>query len=865
MWQNIFASEIKITAITDDQGLSVKFSHEIDVFPVLSYENKHVIARFYRSIQSIKMDTSAKKIVSVEYLQKDKRAIKINLVGHACSKWEAKIGKTQSTIKLYSEKQAPGPKQTLISTCLGTNSMPIIQIPCCFDSLAVFKRGSEIWIAMTGDTQKINLVSKDKVNFRRIKCQNAFVIACQVGKLDYAKLQYGSNQDAEILLAPTNTTASNSNNIEYRESKDRHTWKMPSNYQTCTIYDEKTDEYIFVHLIKDFVFGTNKFINFEHFDLQNSLQGLVFTSKLKNLPILYERNEISVKKSESEDSTIPLESSLPWYYEGNFLNQKQALESILKTAETDEEKYTAKKRLASLHFSKGQYHETSSLLESVSNHETFSQEIDTQLLSAVANYMIKEIKTAKKMIDLIHSQTKKESLDRELLLWTNIIKGNDLKKSVLLDLENFISEYHDEVYWNLVFNNLEQYLQEENITDSKDLLSKLRSPDEIRVQEKLSCFKARLDYQIGNKALARKALEALDKDVVTGPNKIMIKTNLTKMRYEDKEISLSDAITELENCMLIREDSNLEKSLLLQLADLYNQKNDLVSELRTLKHIENFLDLDLLSSQRMTSLYEKIFLTKDCLSDLEPFARLALFYEFEDLMPMGNMGDKIALSMANDLINLDLLDQAEAILEHQIKHRTVGAKKEKLVENLSCIFLANHKAEKALSLLNSLPNENDSFEKHQKRLQLKAIASLMTENYELAIQYVQHDTSQEGLTIKKEILFKADKWKEYIALMKPQLLSLISNKNSKLSPSLEQDILRFVISCTILQDTDLIKMLAADIAKTNDKFFISIAHLLSLNPLKGYKEVENIQQINQLNDILAKYKSEFWHQEMVQN
>ena len=866
VWQNCFASEIKINTFEDNQGLSINFFHAVDVFPVLSYENKYVVARFYRAIQSIKIDASAKKIGSTEYIQTDKRAIKINLSGrHSYSKWTAKIGKTQSIIKLYSEKEVEKQPQNFISAYLGANAIPIIKIPCCFDSLAVFKRNDEIWIVIMGATQKIDLLAKNKVKLRPIKCSNALVVACQAGKLDYAKLQYGTNNTAEIVLAPFGTKITKQNNLEYKELANKHTWKIPSDYQKCKIHDEKTGEYVYVMPIKNFVFGIDAFKSFENFNLQSSLQGIAITSKLNDLPILYEKNEISVKKSEFEDSTIPLASALPWYYEGNFLNQKQALENALNVANTDEEKYLITKRLAGLHFSKGQYHETSSLLESVRNYAPFFQETEIQLLASVSNYMIKEIHSAKKMIDLIHLQTKADSIDREVLLWSNIIRGSNLKKSVLLDIENFISEYHDEVYWTLVFNNLEQYLQEQNISDIKELLSKLRSPDDPFVQTKLSCFKAMLDYQIGNKSLALKSLESLDQKVKNGPNKIMIKTKLVKIKYEDKEISLSQAIKELESCKMIRGDTNLEKSLLIQLADLYREKNDVIAELRTLKYIKDFLDLDFSSSQRIASLYEQIFLTKNFLSSVEPISRLALFYEFENLMPVGSLGDEIALSMANNLINLDLLDPAEAILEHQIKYRTVGTKKEKLAENLACIFLENNKPEKALSLLNSLPNENDSFEKHQKRLQLKAIGSMMTDKYATALQYVQHDTSKEGLIIKKEILFQGNMWKEYISLMKPHLLSLMSSKNAKLSTNLEQDILRFVLSCTMLADNNSIKMLASEIENANDEFFKSIQNLLSRNSLKAYKEFENIQKINQLNDILIKYRYQCLEQEIVQN
>ena len=50
---------------------------------------------------------------------------------------------------------------------------------------------------------------------------------------------------------------------------------------------------------------------------------------------------------------------------------------------------------------------------------------------------------------------------------------------------------------------------------------------------------------------------------------------------------------------------------------------------------------------------------------MDSLQALALFVDFQDLVPMGPEGDQMVRGLADKLVKLDLLTQAEELLQHQ--------------------------------------------------------------------------------------------------------------------------------------------------------------------------------------------------------
>ncbi len=94
-------------------------------------------------------------------------------------------------------------------------------------------------------------------------------------------------------------------------------------------------------------------------------------------------------------------------------------------------------------------------------------------------------------------------------------------------------------------------------------------------------------------------------------------------------------------------------------------------------------------------LFEELFLSGkgDTLSRVDS---LALYFDFKEFTPIGRRGDEIVRRLADRLVELDLLEQAGALLQHQVDNRLFGAARATVAARLSTIRLMDGKPAQAL-------------------------------------------------------------------------------------------------------------------------------------------------------------------------
>ncbi len=96
--------------------------------------------------------------------------------------------------------------------------------------------------------------------------------------------------------------------------------------------------------------------------------------------------------------------------------------------------------------------------------------------------------------------------------------------------------------------------------------------------------------------------------------------------------------------------------------------------------------------------FERLFLEGSA-DNMKPVDALALYYDFRDMTPQGRRGDEIIRRLADRLASMDLLDQAAALLQHQIDRRLQGAARSQVAARLALIHLMNRKPAAALQAL----------------------------------------------------------------------------------------------------------------------------------------------------------------------
>jgi tetratricopeptide (TPR) repeat protein len=159
----------------------------------------------------------------------------------------------------------------------------------------------------------------------------------------------------------------------------------------------------------------------------------------------------------------------------------------------------------------------------------------------------------------------------------------------------------------------------------------------------------------------------------------------------------------------------------------------------------------------MSDLFERLFLD-GAADELEPIQALGLFYDFKDLTPVGPNGDRIVRNLSARLVALDLLEQAAALLQHQVDTRLDGLGKAQVAADLALIYLQDRKPEKALSALSTSRQSNLPARLLADRRILEAKAQLDLGRTENALELLERDKSLEAQQIRAEAAWRARDW-----------------------------------------------------------------------------------------------------------
>jgi hypothetical protein len=139
---------------------------------------------------------------------------------------------------------------------------------------------------------------------------------------------------------------------------------------------------------------------------------------------------------------------------------------------------------------------------------------------------------------------------------------------------------------------------------------------------------------------------------------------------------------------------------------------------------------------------------------------LSLFYDFRDLTPMGRRGDEMIRRLADRLVAVDLLDQAAALLQHQVDKRLQGAARAQVAARLAMILLMNNKPDRALATLRATHVSGFSNTLRNRRLLLEARALSDLGRPDVALEIVANVNDNEAARLRGDILWRARRWRE---------------------------------------------------------------------------------------------------------
>jgi tetratricopeptide (TPR) repeat protein len=143
---------------------------------------------------------------------------------------------------------------------------------------------------------------------------------------------------------------------------------------------------------------------------------------------------------------------------------------------------------------------------------------------------------------------------------------------------------------------------------------------------------------------------------------------------------------------------------------------------------------------------------------LQPIQALAIFYDFQTLIPIGADGDLMVRKLARRLVDVDLLSQAADLLKYQAENRLDGVPRAEVSTDLAMIDLMNRQPEAAIEAINKsrttlLPNSLNA----QRRM-IEARAWLGVAQYDHALEIIQNDKTADANSIRAEVAWKQRSW-----------------------------------------------------------------------------------------------------------
>ena len=260
------------------------------------------------------------------------------------------------------------------------------------------------------------------------------------------------------------------------------------------------------------------------------------------------------------------------------------------------------------------------------------------------------------------------------------------------------------------------------------------------------------------------AARYFDAAIEIGYRPVLARTRLDKVNLElsTGKIDNAEAVAELENMYFAWRGDDFELQLLRRVAELKLALGDYREALTLLRnavtqfpeHPDTKLMADL-----MDELFEDIYLT-DKSDQLEPVTALGLYFDFQELTPVGKEGDELIRRLSDRLADVDLLDKAGELLDHQIKFRLNGVDKARVGARLAVIRLLDGDAEGALkaldiSMFNALPAGLKS-----ERQYLRARALAFKGASEEALNLISGDDSGTADLLRADIHWRAQNWRD---------------------------------------------------------------------------------------------------------
>jgi hypothetical protein len=246
---------------------------------------------------------------------------------------------------------------------------------------------------------------------------------------------------------------------------------------------------------------------------------------------------------------------------------------------------------------------------------------------------------------------------------------------------------------------------------------------------------------------------------------IQARALLEKLRLEVAEdrVDLDEAVDALEGLRYRWRGDDVEVASAAMLGQVYAEAGRFSEALNTMAQTRTrFPDSPVTRriGGDMQTLFRELFLEGRA-DRMDPLDALSLWYEHQDLTPMGPDGLRMARRIAGRLIEIDLLEPAAELLSHQVFERRVtmtNLARAQIASDLARIQLLDNRPEEALRAIETtrvarLPEE---LVDERRLLQARALSDLGRTDH--ALELIANDRGPEVEQLRARIAWDARDW-----------------------------------------------------------------------------------------------------------
>jgi len=300
-----------------------------------------------------------------------------------------------------------------------------------------------------------------------------------------------------------------------------------------------------------------------------------------------------------------------------------------------------------------------------------------------------------------------------------------------------------------------------DLTGAFQYVSKALSQPKTPVRDQLAIrlVQARIFEARGEKVRAKKMFQAIARapyDNLAAPALL----HATQLQYEKREINAAKAADTLNQLRYRWRGDGVEMDVIRALGKLYIDQGRYREALEVMRSAGRGLSdrpEALALRNEISSTFRALFL--DGLADgMQPIQAVGLFYDFQELTPIGVDGDQMVRNLVRRLVDVDLLDDAAKLLKYQVDNRLNGVPKAQVATDLAWIYLMNKRPEDALNAINATRTTILPPALNAERRLATARALIGLGRYDDAEELVERDNTKDGQEIRADIAWKQRAW-----------------------------------------------------------------------------------------------------------